>query len=68
MLADMARARKFVQVVLGLWDSWEEGAVVADKVAGLYFDPAKLHLLRHKGEHFVVRGFFLLLHGEDHPA
>jgi alkanesulfonate monooxygenase len=51
-----ARAREFVQVVLGLWDSWEEGAVVADKAAGLYFDPAKLHLLHHKGEHFSVRG------------
>jgi FMN-dependent oxidoreductase (nitrilotriacetate monooxygenase family) len=51
-----ARAREFVQVVLGLWDSWEEGAVVADKATGLYFDPAKLHLLHHKGEHFSVRG------------
>jgi alkanesulfonate monooxygenase len=51
-----ARAREFVQVVLGLWDSWEDGAVVADKAAGLYFDPTKLHLLNHKGPHFSVRG------------
>ena len=51
-----ARAREFAQVVLGLWDSWEDGAVVADKADGLYFDPAKMHFLNHKGAHFSVRG------------
>jgi len=51
-----ARAKEFAHVVLGLWDSWEEDAVVADKAAGLYFDPAKLHFLNHKGKHFSVRG------------
>ena len=51
-----ARAREFVEVVRGLWDSWEDDAVVADKAGGLYFDPAKLHFLHHKGEHFSVRG------------
>ncbi|MPZ57489.1 MAG: NtaA/DmoA family FMN-dependent monooxygenase [Rhizobiales bacterium] len=51
-----ARAREFVQVVRGLWDSWEDDAVVADQAGGRYFDPAKLHLLHHKGEHFSVRG------------
>jgi len=51
-----ARAKEFAQVVLGLWDSWEENALVADKDAGLYFDPAKLHFLNHKGKHFSVRG------------
>jgi alkanesulfonate monooxygenase len=51
-----ARAREFVEVVRGLWDSWEDDAVVADQAEGLYFDPAKLHFLDHKGEHFAVRG------------
>lgn len=51
-----ARAREFAKVVLGLWDSWEDGAVVADKERGIYFDRAKLHLLNHKGKHFSVRG------------
>jgi N-acetyl-S-(2-succino)cysteine monooxygenase len=50
------RAAEFAQVVLGLWDTWEEDAVVADKESGLYFDPAKLHLLNHQGKHFAVRG------------
>ena len=51
-----ARAREFAEVVRGLWDSWEDDAVVADKASGLYFDPDKLHFLNHKGEHFSVRG------------
>ena len=51
-----ARAAEFADVVLGLWDSWEEDAITADKQSGLYFDPDKLHRLDHKGEHFHVRG------------
>jgi FMN-dependent oxidoreductase (nitrilotriacetate monooxygenase family) len=51
-----ARAAEFAEVVTGLWDSWEEDAILADKESGLYFDPDKLHLLRHKGERFSVRG------------
>jgi alkanesulfonate monooxygenase len=51
-----ARAREFAQVVLGLWDTWEDDAMVYDKVTGVYLDPGKLHLLNHKGPHFSVRG------------
>jgi alkanesulfonate monooxygenase len=51
-----ARAREFAKVVLGLWDTWEDGAVVADKQTGIYLDRSKLHFLNHKGKHFSVRG------------
>ena len=51
-----ARAREFAHVVLGLWDSWEEDAMLYDKERGLYFDRDKLHFLNHKGRHFQVRG------------
>ena len=50
------RAREFVDVVTGLWDSWEPDAFVHDKAAGQFYDPAKLHVLNHKGPHFQVRG------------
>jgi alkanesulfonate monooxygenase len=43
-------------VVLGLWDSWDDDAFIRDKESGRYFDPAKLRILHHKGEHFAVRG------------
>ncbi len=50
------RAREFVDVVTGLWDSWEPDAFVHDKASGQFYDPAKLHTLHHKGKHFAVRG------------
>jgi N-acetyl-S-(2-succino)cysteine monooxygenase len=50
------RAREFVQVVLGLWDSWEDDAFLRDRQNSRYFDPSKLHKLNHKGTFFSVRG------------
>ncbi len=50
------RAKEFVEVVTGLWDSWEPDAFVQDKATGQFYDPAKLHTLHHKGPHFSVRG------------
>ncbi|WP_440466122.1 LLM class flavin-dependent oxidoreductase [Pseudomonas sp. YH-1] len=51
-----ARAREFHEVVTGLWDSWEDDAFTRDKASGQYYDPAKLHVLNHEGEHFRVQG------------
>jgi FMN-dependent oxidoreductase (nitrilotriacetate monooxygenase family) len=50
------RASEFVEIVKGLWDSWEDDAFVRDRAAVQYFDPKKLHRLDHKGKHFSVRG------------
>jgi FMN-dependent oxidoreductase (nitrilotriacetate monooxygenase family) len=50
------RAREFYDVVTGLWDSWADDAFVRDAEHGFYFDPAKLHVLDHKGKHYAVRG------------
>jgi FMN-dependent oxidoreductase (nitrilotriacetate monooxygenase family) len=50
------RAAEFVEVVKGLWDSWESDAFVHDKSSGIFYDPGKLHVLDHKGPHFKVRG------------
>jgi FMN-dependent oxidoreductase (nitrilotriacetate monooxygenase family) len=51
-----AIAAEFVDVVRGLWDGWEDDALVADRASGLYLDPAKLHPLNHEGVHFSVKG------------
>jgi len=50
------RAIEFADVVNGLWDSWDEDAFIRDKDSGRFFDPAKMHVLNHKGTHFQVRG------------
>lgn len=44
-----ARAGDVVNAAIALWDSWKEGARVADKKAGLYFDPAKVRPANHVG-------------------
>ena len=51
-----ARAREFHQVVTGLWDSWQEGALVNDKAGGVLADPSRIRKLDHRGEHFAVAG------------
>jgi alkanesulfonate monooxygenase len=50
------RAREFLEVTKGLWDSWEDDAFPRDKASGIYLDPDKLHVLNYKGEHFSVKG------------
>jgi len=50
------RAEEFVDVVRGLWDSWEDDAFRFDQTEGVHFDSNKLHVLHHKGKHFSVRG------------
>ncbi len=51
-----ARAREFHQVVTGLWDSWQDGALVNDKAGGVLADPARIRKLDHRGAHFAVAG------------
>ncbi|MCO8161717.1 LLM class flavin-dependent oxidoreductase [Pseudomonas sp. 21LCFQ010] len=51
-----SRAQEFHQVVTGLWDSWGDDAFTRDKASGEYYDPARLHVLDHQGEHFRVKG------------
>src|SRR6516165_8677871 len=50
------RAREFYDVVTGLWDSWADDAFVRDVDEGIFFDPAKMHVLNHKGKYFSVKG------------
>ena len=50
------RADEFLDVVAGLWDTWEADAVVADRRSGVYADPRKVHELRHAGQYFSSRG------------
>ncbi|GGZ30838.1 LLM class flavin-dependent oxidoreductase [Asticcacaulis endophyticus] len=49
-------AGEYLDVVKGLWDSWEDDALVRDKASGQFLDPDKLHELNHKGEFLLVKG------------
>ena len=50
------RAAEFLDVVKGLWDSYEDNAFPRDKTAGVFLDKARQHRLDHQGEFFSVAG------------
>ena len=49
-------AEEFVTVAKALWDSWEPGAIVADRQTGYLADHTKVHPIHHHGKYFDVRG------------
>jgi len=49
-------ANEFVDVVNGLWDCWDDGAILADKTTGGYIDPERVRPLNHRGRFFQIKG------------
>lgn len=50
------RAEEFVVALHGLWDSWSDSALLVDREAGRYLDPAQVRPINHRGTHFSVAG------------
>ncbi len=50
------RADEFMEVVTGLWDSWEDDALIIDKQTGRFADPDKVHRLEYSGKYFKSKG------------
>lgn len=51
-----ARATEFLQAVTLFWDSWEDDALILDRVSGRWGDPAKVHADRFAGGYLQVTG------------
>ena len=49
-------ATEFVDVVRGLWDCWDDGAIVPDRATGTFIEKSKVRPLDHKGRFFNVKG------------
>jgi FMN-dependent oxidoreductase (nitrilotriacetate monooxygenase family) len=49
-------ASEYLDVVKGLWDSWDDDAFVRNRETGQFFDRTKLHRLDHNGRFFSVEG------------
>ena len=49
-------ADEYVDIVNKLWDSWQPGAIVADRKSGMLIDPAKVAPIDHVGEYYRSRG------------
>jgi FMN-dependent oxidoreductase (nitrilotriacetate monooxygenase family) len=63
------RADEFMEVVLGHWDSWEDGSIIIDKKTGRFADPAKVRRLDHQGRFFKSRGPFTVPRSpQGHPV
>ncbi|HLH90783.1 MAG TPA: LLM class flavin-dependent oxidoreductase [Xanthobacteraceae bacterium] len=53
-------ADEYMQVVRALWEeSWEDGAVRADRAAGIYADPARVHRVQHNGPQYGLDAIHL---------
>ncbi|ONG45631.1 nitrilotriacetate monooxygenase [Pseudoroseomonas deserti] len=51
-----AIAEEFLHVVRGLWDSFDDGAIIQDKASGHYVRQGAIHTLDHVGKYFSVKG------------
>ena len=49
-------AAEYIDVVTRLWDSWEPGAIVADRKTGVLIDPDKVHTIDYAGQFYKSRG------------
>ena len=52
------KADEFMEVVLGHWDTWADGAVIADRGSGRFADADKVRPLAHEGQWFRSKGPF----------
>lgn len=50
------QADEFMEVTLGLWDTWEDDALTLDREQGIFANPDKVHQLNHRGHWFRSRG------------
>jgi long-chain alkane monooxygenase len=50
-------AQEYTEVVYKLWEgSWDDGALLRDRVRGIHADPDKVHKIHHQGPRYRVEG------------
>lgn len=49
------RSAEFVTVMKGLFDTWEDGALVLDKPESIFAHPGKIAPIDHDGPYFTIR-------------
>lgn len=50
------RAEEWLDGLRALWGSWDDGALVADPVSGVYADGTRMRPVQHRGEYFAFDG------------
>src|SRR5476649_2510209 len=49
-------ADEYMEAVRELWDSWEPGAIIADRKSGVLVDHTRVHGVNFQGKYFSTRG------------
>ena len=63
------RAEEFVELVTRMWTSWQPDALILDKAADRFADPAKVTRIEFAGKYFDVRGTFTVPRSpQGHPV
>jgi FMN-dependent oxidoreductase (nitrilotriacetate monooxygenase family) len=63
------RSGEFIATARELWDSWADGAIVADKTTGRFLADDALRLVDHHGPQFDVTGYGTLPRSpQGHPV
>ena len=62
------RADEFLEATTGLWDTWDDDALVLDRASGTFADPTKVHELDYDGKWFRVRGPLTVPRSSPGPA
>mgnify|MGYP001157352198 FL=1 len=53
-------AADYMELVYKLWEgSWEDDAVIYDKISGVFAEPDKVHEIVHEGKYFNLRAIHL---------
>jgi FMN-dependent oxidoreductase (nitrilotriacetate monooxygenase family) len=48
--------KEFMEIVLGLWDTYEDDAFPRNRESGIYLNPNKMHNINYRGAYFSVDG------------
>ena len=49
-------ADEFMEAAVALWDSWDDGAVAADRESERFADPTKVRRVDYEGQFLHTRG------------
>ena len=62
-------ADEVLEACMGLWNTWEAGALRLDKESGLFADPDKVHFVRYEGKTVRTEGGLTTPHTpQGHPV
>ena len=52
--------KEFLEILLDLWDTYEDDAFPRDKGSGVFLNPGKMHSVNYSGKYFSVNGMLNL--------